>query len=493
MSKYNIMILFIVLFILLISCEQDIKWINQYDEEADIDEIAKICKHKNAECGTVNYDYFGETRTIFCGECRDEEECENNKCKEDVDECADSLLNGCPVNSYCVNLNKKIDGKEYDCICKENYSGENCTPDTMIVKCEGLPENAKWNTVSIITQTWNGEEWFPSNKGFFSEETSTTQCRFKCIEDFLWNGKECVLNPCLNDPCQAVSNSTEKCSVTENLSYSCECIKGYFWSGDECLNPCENNPCDGIDYSTEICTAEDAKAYKCDCDENYTWNSSILKCEAGMRQKNCSSKPANTIWNDNGASGKFTQRWNGSAWEPESYTSIYSEAIGECRYRCASGCKWDGVECYENNCSSTSGTPCKVGTLTWSARTSNLMNWNSAVNYCDKLMEDGFSDWRLPNINELRTLIQNCSGTVTGGNCSVQYPNFLSASYCGDSCMCQEDHYPWGTYSKFGEIEWLTSSSTVSDQPDCVWYVTFLYGGIRYDSKKSVFYVRCVR
>ncbi|EJF06035.1 Protein of unknown function (DUF1566), partial [Thiovulum sp. ES] len=35
------------------------------------------------------------------------------------------------------------------------------------------------------------------------------------------------------------------------------------------------------------------------------------------------------------------------------------------------------------------------------------MNWNSAVSYCENLELVGFSDWRLPNKNELETARNN--------------------------------------------------------------------------------------
>ena len=51
----------------------------------------------------------------------------------------------------------------------------------------------------------------------------------------------------------------------------------------------------------------------------------------------------------------------------------------------------------------------KIGNLIWSDRSSNKMNWSRAKQYCEDLSEGGFDDWRLPNIDELRTTIKNCS------------------------------------------------------------------------------------
>lgn len=138
--------------------------------------------------------------------------------------------------------------------------------------------------------------------------------------------------------------------------------------------------------------------------------------------------------------------------------------------------------------------------LTWSAKALNTMNWETAVSYCDDLTESGYSDWRLPNISELRTLIQNCSrNEMPDGSCGVIDTGDPSTSCLSSDCwtsetcgFCEGDST--GGHSKFKETDWFWSSSVQSDNSNYAWGVGFNYGAVdRYGKYDDSYVVRCVR
>ncbi len=244
----------------------------------------------------------------------------DNECV-DIDECADPSLNKCN-NAVSICANEK---GSYSCVCKENYSGDDCVPDTRTKECEDLPENAEWNKAGEIEQTWNGSEWAPSAKGMYNEESSETECRFKCAINYTWNDSECVADT-RNAACDEKPSNTVWNDNGANGKFT------QTWSGSAWLPATYAS-----DYS------ETAGTCKYVCGTNYTWNGSA--CAADTRSADCSSKPENTVWNDNDADGKFTQTWDGSDWAPATYVSEFSKTAGLCKYICTTGYVWSENQC----------------------------------------------------------------------------------------------------------------------------------------------------
>lgn len=127
----------------------------------------------------------------------------------------------------------------------------------------------------------------------------------------------------------------------------------------------------------------------------------------------------------------------------------------------------------------------------WSSKSSSEMDWDDAVSYCDNLTECGYSDWHLPTISELRTLIKNCSATETDGSCDVT--DGCLSSICRNNACSGCDYDESGGHSKLEDTGWFWSSSTRSDDTNLAWRVDFYGGGVYDYSKNGSYSVRCVR
>ena len=150
-------------------------------------------------------------------------------------------------------------------------------------------------------------------------------------------------------------------------------------------------------------------------------------------------------------------------------------------------------------CKFSNPTPCKDSSsgYVWSSKSSAAKYWNAAVEYCDTLDELGVA-WRLPEIYELRTLIENCSGTQTGGTCQIA-EGCVAFTPCHegcDSCVGKESFY-----SKVGDDETLWSATKLSDdnlKDYFAWTLNFHGASFSYADYKATsgddkYFVRCIK
>ena len=173
---------------------------------------------------------------------------------------------------------------------------------------------------------------------------------------------------------------------------------------------------------------------------------------------------------------------------------VCSDSRWQIQEECRGGCDSSANECKPSE-DPDSG-------LTWSSRALKTMMWADAVNYCDDLVEGGFSDWRLPTISELRTLIQNCSISEPGGDCAVTDDclNSLCWALVGEKgyfCNAACSHDENGKYSKFGDEDWFWSSSVKPENSNYAWGIDFDEARFSTYNKDEGYFgggnVRCVR
>ena len=85
----------------------------------------------------------------------------------------------------------------------------------------------------------------------------------------------------------------------------------------------------------------------------------------------------------------------------------------------------------DTSCSGDSGESLRFGCkairydtarLMWSRPSASEMGWTQAVSYCQGLDTDGFTDWRLPELKEIQTLLTVAEDGVT----PTHYPQWLA-------------------------------------------------------------------
>jgi hypothetical protein len=136
--------------------------------------------------------------------------------------------------------------------------------------------------------------------------------------------------------------------------------------------------------------------------------------------------------------------------------------------------------------------------LMWQNASNCCSNWDDSRTYCADLNWGGYSDWRMPTIGELRSLIRGCDPTETGGSCGVT--DSCLDIYCwDDQCSgCSEfgGPGPGGAYwppELSGEDFYVWSSSIIVELEGERWFVDFNEGSVGNLLPEDDEGVRCVR
>ncbi|MGI6395145.1 MAG: EGF domain-containing protein [bacterium] len=434
--------------------------------------------------------------------CLDGYELIGNKCV-DIDECAKGLHN-CHKDAECTNTEGG-----FSCKCKPNYAGDgvnSCVAGGQNANCSSIPDNAVYNTVYVIVQTWNGSDWAPGTTSVYSETPSTTECRFKCDVNYTWDGKSCNADKkhnqgCIGLPLNAVWNTASMITQSwngsiwtpsttgvyneESSTTECryKCVGGYHKEGDACVSdtrtdqPCGAKPAN-TDWNTvskitqtwsggvwsptttsSYSTAPSETECRFVCKINYNWNGSA--CLAATKEAACDGKPENTDWNDKGKNGFYTQTWNGSSWQPVISTT-YSTTAGDCRYICSSGFHYEGGACVSNTRTNQSCSA-KPANTDWNTVSEITQTWNGS-NWVPSTTS---THSETPSTTECR---YKCIGGFhyEGGAC-------ISNTRTNQSCSAKPANTEWNTVSKITQTwsggVWnpttISSYSTTPSETEC--------------------------
>jgi len=111
---------------------------------------------------------------------------------------------------------------------------------------------------------------------------------------------------------------------------------------------------------------------------------------------------------------------------------------------------------------------------------------DTATSYCDNLSLGGYSDWRIPTINELKKVISYCGGLET----SLFDKNWSDNS---NKNIANKTYQSCYKSKEFNSNKGYWSSSVDVNYNNTAFYVNFGYGDTADWAKGSSIYIRCVR
>ncbi len=285
------------------------------------------------------------------------------------------------------------------------------------------------------------------------------------------------------------------CMVSDYCA-SRECSDGDVWCYDNCGNPNhKDKECGIYSCSVDECTGcqvtNSCASRKCVIGDVYCYDNcgNLTYIDEECGSDGCSGEECNECRVTDDCASKDC--YNSDVW---------------CYDNCGNPNHKDeecgSDECSGDECLSSNGSWYDSNTgLYWEDPPSSIpMYWEEADKYCRSLTLDGYDDWYLPSISELRSLIRGCSATESGGDCNIyQFPEFCREPQCRSSSCdgCSLDDGPaHGCYwpsSLLGSCGYYWSSSLIADDDDLAWCSYYRNGYINTFNIYSSTLVRCVR
>jgi len=420
-------------------------WVNFYDPDKDNEKRTEICD--TAECGNIFY----EGANVLCGECVKDYYCSKEqkcmiRCRENS--CGEVILvtyftdvdltdcGKCPDGELC--------GSNNICISNENICGEKKCGKKTFSDVDGVLHQVECGTC-------NSDQYC----------TISQICAEKSDACF---GK-----------CGTVTVPTDD---SGNLKIECGTCDGEFAycnTANTCVKACQGKEC-GTDKVTLDSLLE--KIFECgECEETNGYCDTTNKCKIACTGMECGKDKVTT------AGGPKTFEC-GSCTSPD-----YCDSTQNCKTGTSAG---DMV--YDENIIIDTKTD-----LMWQRTNSQIMVWESADTHCKTASTDGFTDWLLPDISKLKTIVIGCAVAKTCGitdTCADSTCVNADCNGCtnGSGAGAEGLYLAPGIWTYTGDANGRFWSSTKTpDKADSYWFIRFSNASVAYNWDGSEYFVRCVR
>ncbi|MBR6243949.1 DUF1566 domain-containing protein [bacterium] len=279
-----------------------------------------------------------------------------------------------------------------------------------------------WSSSSVVSDPKSA--WILDYAGNFSRATKSNTGSVYCVasepcgEKELWTGEKCI-------PFSALFLKDDGCLCMDGYGYDYDSGSG------ECVEQCTDDMCKDAEHSTGRCTNNNVRSY-CQCEENFYYTGE--KCDNRCEEFDPGSDGTVTSVTDFFG---HTCGCKEGYFHNDEYNYCY--LVGECDYR----------------------FPCKnsASGIMWAVTAQRYMKWERAKKYCEELDYLGYTNWRLPNIDELRSSIHaRCEKTVLGGICEVSENKGCLSQECMTNCNCSSL-----TEEEHSGLDFIWSSSLRSD------------------------------
>lgn len=496
----------------------------------------QYCSGISAEC---NGEVVEEDWAI-AEDCAEDELCETDSatystCSGCANGCREGACCACSAGDCCDGCNYRPSSYACDSSFEYRCEGSGCGADaqhiTVTQYCRGSSALCDGNTKEdVVTTNCASDELCETDGTTYS---ACNQCAKGCQDgtccacsagdccdgcnyrpssyachsttEYRCDGSGCGADAQKRTVSRYCSGSSETCNgdigeqawtIVENCTSAdlCETDSASYATCSPCTNGCQDGVCcvcsagsccDGCNYRPSSYACDSATGYRCDttgCGGN---------AQQGTVTQYCSGTSSN-------CDGSTEDDWATLESCGDYQTCIAYSSWAECG---------NDVETFGRECIDSGNWYDPSSGLCWqNPPTTDKMTWSDAVSFCENGTWDGYTNWVLPDIDELISLMRGClDGEATGdfslSSCGITDPGCLE-TICeeGQHCdYCKSFDGPgsggcyWDPDLSGSCMSPYWSSSVNASYTQYAWGVHFVQGGGHYWDKSSTGSPRCVR